>query len=296
MSHRSPYSTEVGSPRKGRPLPSYSLFFVPLPTRKEVEVLLNSIKERMHLGRVGFRYGVSIRTLAEAGWSILYSATEVLDQFQLASDDAGTSTEAIPPDWDTRASIAPASWDTPTRTKELLFRLTRAVQPETIIEIGVANGASTRVFLQAVNINNKGLLHSYDLNHNCKKVIDVGDAARWEFHWLCGGRNSYIVRQIANSIREFEQIDILFCDADFRTDWRIHEFNLALEFLSPGGYLILRGIDTSRACSDFMMKHPWVNAVLLADTLTFTGILQRPLEEPPVGPSEDSRDEFHHSL
>ena len=62
----------------------------------------------------------------------------------------------------------------------LCYALVRTLQPETIVETGVGNGASTFFFLRALSTNGGGMLHSFDISDNVGGYLTKADRRTWD--------------------------------------------------------------------------------------------------------------------
>ena len=64
----------------------------------------------------------------------------------------------------------------------ILYALIRLLRPETVIEVGVASGASSAHLLNALHRNGTGVLHSYDLETEVGRDVPDGLRYRWALH------------------------------------------------------------------------------------------------------------------
>lgn len=65
---------------------------------------------------------------------------------------------------------------------QLLYAVTRMLQPEHIFEIGVYHGCSTSHLLTALDENENGTLHSIDIVETAGDMIQEMLKARWKFY------------------------------------------------------------------------------------------------------------------
>lgn len=75
-------------------------------------------------------------------------------------------------------------WSVESMTRDegrILYALTRALQPDTVIEIGTAAGCSATHFLQAVADNPSGLVMSVDPGENVGIGIPVSLRDHWQY-------------------------------------------------------------------------------------------------------------------
>jgi len=120
------------------------------------------------------------------------------------------------------------------------YAAVRALRPDTILETGVASGISTSYFLLALEMNQKGTLHS----------VEIGDASflpagrepgwivpdwlrsRWRLH--IGDATLVLPKLLA----ELGEIDVFVHDSLHSYEHMKREFELAGPFLRRGGLLI----------------------------------------------------------
>ncbi len=122
----------------------------------------------------------------------------------------------------------------------LQYALVRALQPEVVVETGVANGVSSAYLLLALQKNGRGRLHS----------IEIGDAAflpdgktigwvvpdwlreRWQLH--IGDSTEVLPALLA----EIGPIDVFIHDSLHTYEHMMREFVCAYRFLRPYGFLL----------------------------------------------------------
>lgn len=71
----------------------------------------------------------------------------------------------------------PAEWRIEAETVSLLYALVRIEQPEVVVETGVAAGTSSFVILEALTRNERGRLHSFDIDSEVGELVT--DRSRW---------------------------------------------------------------------------------------------------------------------
>lgn len=80
-------------------------------------------------------------------------------------------------------------WSIDSMTRDegrILYALTRALQPDEVIEIGTAQGCSTTHFLQAITDNPHGIVYSIDPGENIGAGIPATLRDHWEYSDLSG--------------------------------------------------------------------------------------------------------------
>jgi predicted O-methyltransferase YrrM len=145
--------------------------------------------------------------------------------------------------------IYPNEYEVEEATATLLYAAVRVVQPNSVLETGVADGLSSALMLAAMDANGFGELHSVDI------ASDVGafvtDRRRWHLHIVDGGRAD----ACADVIRSLDQLDMFLHDSNHEFAYQTSEYDAAWSRLRPGGYLMSDDIDWSYAFLDFVLKH-----------------------------------------
>ncbi len=137
--------------------------------------------------------------------------------------------------------IAPEIWNAGNNLKFFLYDYISSNNLETILETGVANGATTRIIQSAINSKSTNF-HSIDINKECFAVNAESD--QWTFHHLKGSN----LKQSMNAIVDkLPKIDLWVHDSDHHYVWQKFEYQLAWKKLKPGGILISDDIDFSKA-------------------------------------------------
>jgi predicted O-methyltransferase YrrM len=164
-------------------------------------------------------------------------------------------------------------WPMDPATHRFLWGFVRSVRPKRFFETGVADGASTRVVLDALEDNGEGRLWSVDV------VPEAGDLARrspavhrWQFIVLPARGRAAAFR---GTIRPLRPLDAILHDSNHSYPWQALEYREAWSALAPGGWLLSDDIDASYAFFDFARRHqlrPWV----LAGPRTLFGTLRKP--------------------
>jgi predicted O-methyltransferase YrrM len=149
----------------------------------------------------------------------------------------------------------------------LLFLTVRKFAPSVVVETGVAQGISSYVILQALQINGKGKLISIDLpNRNpegyinrdgtCDSVYTPNDL---EPGWLVPselrtswkpklGRSSEVLPTIENDV------DIFYHDSEHSYQNMSFEYEWAYNHLKEGGILASDDVDWNQAFFDFSRR------------------------------------------
>lgn len=172
--------------------------------------------------------------------------------------------------------LFPDLYDSGDLTREALWRIVLATRPDVVVETGVANGHSSQTILRALEFNGKGRLHSFDVDPRTSTSVPTELRQRWSFTTL----NAQTAMQgLKSSIRSINgHVDMWFHDSDHNYAWQRSEFDLAKEFLSPGGVLVSDDVDGTDAFADFCLRNPDWKAVALFDTRKVCGFARKPTE------------------
>lgn len=133
-------------------------------------------------------------------------------------------------------------YDNPDGSGELValtYTLCRLLQPELIVETGVANGFTSAAILEALDQNDRGTLESVDLPHLHPRAREsVGSAVknshhgRWQLHF--GPAEKVLTRMLSNGLK----VDIFVQDAAHTSRGQREECKLGWKALRSGGILI----------------------------------------------------------
>ena len=166
-----------------------------------------------------------------------------------------------------------ALWPIDPATQQFLAGFVRAVRPKRLFETGVADGASTRVILDALEENGDGRLWSVDVLPEAGAIARESPAVhRWQFVVLPARGRAAAFRR---AIRPLRPLDVFLHDSDHSYPWQSFEYREAWTVLAPGGWLLSDDIDASYAFLDFARRHalrPWI----LAGPRKLFGVLRKP--------------------
>jgi predicted O-methyltransferase YrrM len=163
----------------------------------------------------------------------------------------------------------PSNYDFGRGSAELLFHLVRQFKPEVVLETGVANGLSTSVMLAAMDLNNRGELHSIDTTRDVGHIFGKNHP-RWHLH-VTHGRPS----DVARVAKEIGRLDFFLHDSDHSYWGQMGEFRVASQYLKQGGFILSDDVDSSWAFRDFCstLMQPFA---LLKDDAKLLGLVQFP--------------------
>jgi predicted O-methyltransferase YrrM len=174
-----------------------------------------------------------------------------------------------------RADTFPALYDSDDLTRMAIWQVVRSLQPEIVVETGVANGLSTRTILAALRANGHGKLCSFDVDPRAASSVPEEARARWEFTLLDAGS---AMPQLAAAVRPLSGgVGMWFHDSDHNYGWQRYEYDLAASVLAPGGVLISDDADGTEAFADFCLSEPtWLRRSLF-DTRKVCGFARKPI-------------------
>lgn len=143
-----------------------------------------------------------------------------------------------------------------------IYCCVRVLQPETIIETGVAHGYSSWIILNALNKNKKGKLYSIDLpNNDTNKDYNfqnqpttgwlVPDTlrSRWEMHL---GDAKILLPKILNKLGS---LDMFFHDSDHSFEHMQYEFNTVHPFMKKEGIILSDDVHKNAAFAQYTEKN-----------------------------------------
>lgn len=139
-----------------------------------------------------------------------------------------------------------------------IYCCVRALQPQYMIETGVAHGASSLIILNAMNLNGKGHLFSIDLpgmdtnsayNFNQQTatgwMVPESLRSRWELHL---GDAKTLLPEL---LQKAGAIDIFFHDSDHSYDHMKFEFETVRPFVTESGIILSDDVHKNESFKDF---------------------------------------------
>lgn len=166
----------------------------------------------------------------------------------------------------------PADWAIESETAFLLYALTRLLQPQHVLELGVANGQSSFFVLRALQRNGGGQLHSFDIAQGVGGAVDDAERDSWDLVILDRHNPN---RELSRRLRDLPAAGLCFHDADHGYLAQIEEFSQLWEKLATDGVLISDDVDASYALIDFS-KTIGRQPSLLVDKRKVVGVLACP--------------------
>ena len=126
-----------------------------------------------------------------------------------------------------------------------LYLITRAFRPGTIFETGVANGLSTRIILEAIVMNRRGILVSTEIEKDVGPLVPDSLRKHWQLHV---GEPSSVLTE---TLEEVGQVDLFLHDSDHSYENMLFEFKKAYHRMSPHGLMVSDDVDTNPAFIEF---------------------------------------------
>lgn len=154
----------------------------------------------------------------------------------------------------------------------LLYCIIRYLQPETVLETGIANGISSYYMLSALNKNGKGDLHSVDIDSNVGGLLRESERSRWRLHIL----NKKSARaQFKAVVASLPAIDIFIHDSDHSYNGQMSEYEAVYNKITGNGILFSDDIDFSYAFKDFSVRVKCNPSFLVTSTKVLGAINKR---------------------
>jgi predicted O-methyltransferase YrrM len=164
----------------------------------------------------------------------------------------------------------------------ILFGLVRAIQPEYIVETGVAAGISTSFLGAALLENGHGHLYSIELPVSSGEESTLSDGSRYSWHehgvgWAIPeeirkavrGRHSLILSDVREALpqilRDIPYVDLFFHDDLHTPEHMLWEYELVWPRLRPGG--ILLSDDANYGWVEFCRRHKLASRLHNVDRL-----------------------------
>lgn len=171
---------------------------------------------------------------------------------------------------------------------EACYALVRVLQPNVVLETGVAHGYSTAAILQALEDNGRGNLYSVDLPMFRRGVVaytggavpqHLRDSGRWR---LLTGPDRRVLPGLLNRIGAF---DVFFYDSDKSYEGMLRAWRLAWPHMRRGAVLMVDDVQEHDAFLDFadakglaptIVAKPTRRGVYHWDKVYYVGLLRKP--------------------
>jgi hypothetical protein len=140
----------------------------------------------------------------------------------------------------------------------------RHLQPEVVIETGVAHGVSSRVVLEALATNGRGHLWSIDLPHPLNSALHsqtgaaVTEACRSRWSYLEGESR----RQLPPLLAEVGKVELFIHDSLHTAKNTLFEMEQVASVMSPGGVMLVDDMRAHNGFATFARRHPDYRTVI----------------------------------
>lgn len=136
------------------------------------------------------------------------------------------------------------------------YALVRALQPEMVVETGVANGVSTSYVLLAMEKNGRGHLHSIDIGDPAS--VPPGLAPGWAVPERLRGRWTMHLgdtrKLLPPLLERLGTLDLFIHDSLHTYEHMMFEFECAWPHIRPGGFLIADDALWNASFEDFARR------------------------------------------
>ena len=159
----------------------------------------------------------------------------------------------------------------------LLYFLTRLIEPSVVVETGVALGFSSQTVLDALKINGQGVLYSSDFPYfklpDCERLIGaiVKEEVKQNWNLMVDGDDTNLPR-ICNAV---PVIDLFHYDSDKSIQGRNSGYEMVKEKLSAQAVIIFDDIQDNPHFYDFVVENAYDNWCVLEQNHRFIGIVFR---------------------
>jgi predicted O-methyltransferase YrrM len=137
------------------------------------------------------------------------------------------------------------------------YLMCRLLEPDVVIETGVAYGVSSAFVLRALQENGRGVLHSVDLPPLRQEyerfwgvAVDGSLRSRWRLHRGASGR------VLPRLLDKLETVDLFVHDSLHTYQNMRREFDLVWPRLRAGGVLIADDVERNRAFGALRQENP----------------------------------------
>lgn len=152
-------------------------------------------------------------------------------------------------------------YDLGSRSQAALFHLIALVKPESVIETGVAAGASTTQILMALAHEGFGKLLSIDVTPQVGELVPLELKDRWLLEVLPERDREDAFR---NVLVRHSGYQVFVHDSDHSEKWQRFEYETASEFAGPKAIICSDDVEASPAFMDFCISRG-LRPILLLD-------------------------------
>ena len=151
----------------------------------------------------------------------------------------------------------PAHFTVEDHTALVLYAIVRVLEPQVVVETGVADGRSTATMLAAMNKTAVGALHSFEISRNVGALLESHN--RWTLHVLDRGQS------ITTASSDIGHADVFLHDGDHSRAGQQADMVAARNLLGPTGLLLSDDTDWSYVFHD-TCKELGLTPTFLLDT------------------------------
>jgi hypothetical protein len=163
-----------------------------------------------------------------------------------------------------------SDYDLGSRSQAALFQLITLVGPTSVIETGVAAGASTTQILTALTHQGSGTLLSIDVTPNVGELVPLKVKDRWRLEVLPERGRQKAFRDI---LARHSGYQLFFHDSDHSAKWQNFEYEAASEFAGPNAIICSDDVDASPAFVNFCVSRR-LRPILLLDGPKVMGLVR----------------------
>ena len=166
-------------------------------------------------------------------------------------------------------------WDARETLLRIVGVVVRVLQPERMVETGVARGRTTATALAAMGENEKGHLHSIDLPPLAVDRDFIGQAVpeelrdRWTLHV---GPSRFVLPKV---VAKAAPIDVFLHDSDHTYGSMLEEYRTAWPKIRSGGLLLSDDV-ANRSLTDFATEVGVTPQLIPRDENSTFGVLAKP--------------------
>lgn len=156
--------------------------------------------------------------------------------------------------------------DGDTALAEAVWCAVRHLQPETVLETGVARGVTSRIVLEALERNGTGVLWSIDLPHPFDPTLHgqtgaaVPERCRPRWHYVRGSSR----RRLADVIERIGPVGLFIHDSLHTTRNTLFELERVGAALQPGGLVVVDDANMNEGFSRFLAQRPDFHGLICA--------------------------------
>lgn len=161
------------------------------------------------------------------------------------------------------------NWFTDKNWNAALYCIVRAIQPDIVVETGVASGVSSAFILKALHDSQKGALYSIDIPNVPNQDGEIPSGLNWALpegvepgfgiphslrdRWELIISPSEIA--LPSLLERLKQIDVFLHDSDHSYKHMMWEYKQAWPYIKTGGLLLSDDVGSNSAMIDFCQRY-----------------------------------------